>query len=144
LSLRFLIGVFLVAAAMASAPPAHANRYVTGNYANGWLVPGQDWASTFDDAPFSNWCMAIDNAQLAKDRTGVWGTAGVIAKNGTWTGYGKGTGPYIYAVISPDTLSESRNYLKKAYVKNSDVWWAYTASAYRGYWTSDNINCGVV
>jgi hypothetical protein len=141
--LRYLLSLLVVVASIAFVPVAQA-RYVTGNYANGWLVPGQDWASTFDDAPFSNWCMAIDSAELAKDRVGVWGTAAVIAKNGTWTGYGKGTGPYVGADISPDTLTEARNYFKKAYVKNSDVWWAYTASAYRGYWTSDNINCGVV
>jgi hypothetical protein len=141
--MRLVPGFLVLAVALAVAPVA-AGRYVSGNYANGWLAAGQGWPSTFDDAPFSNWCMAIDTAELAKDRTGVWGTAAVIAMNGTWTGSGKGTGQWVFAEITPDTFQEARNYVKKAYVKNSDVWWAYTASAYRNYWTSDNINCGVV
>jgi hypothetical protein len=140
---RLLLGLLLLSLSLAVAPAA-ATSFVTGNYANGWLVPDQGWPSTFDDAPFSNWCKAIVSAELAKDRTGVWGTAAVIAMNGTWTAYSKGTGPYVGADISPYTFAEARNYVKKAYVKNSDVWWAYTASAYRSYWRSDNNNCGVV
>jgi hypothetical protein len=139
-----VIAVILVLVGLALAVPVSASATYSEvvTYARGYLAPTQGFASYTDDATSLNWCTAIWMAEIDKPGT-YWATAALIAPDGSWMRSTRGSGPTVSAIVSSLTLTGARAYRKKAYGKNSDPMWVYSATAKLGRYVSDNPGCPI-
>jgi hypothetical protein len=139
LSSAVALAIVLLLGVRVGAAGAYSELVV---YKRGYLAPTQGYASYTDDATYPGWCTAIWLAELDKPGT-YWGTAALIAPDGSWMRSYRGTGPSVGITVIPLSFSGAVAYRKKAYVKNSDPFWVYAATAKLGRFVSNNPGCPI-